>query len=125
MTAEELRRKFNESFEIDKWPDHYEVDADTYANVCQHILDHYGEIIEDGVIELYGGVKRMTLSVGINNGVLFKGVELILKDDKPTELLTLEDIKVLYALLSNQYINYENEAAILLVRKISKMLNGV
>lgn len=79
MTTEELRRKFNETFGIDNWwPTFYEVDAETYGNVCNDIINH---LIND--IKLYmewdNLDKRVSISVGPNNGIMYKNVELILK----------------------------------------------
>lgn len=124
MTTIEFRKELNEKYGLDKeWPRHLEVDNDTYANICQSIFDYNSEN-EEYRNDLT--IKRMTLSFGINNGILYKGIELIPNGRKQNiGLLSLEEIKVLYNLLSNQYVNYENEAAILLMRKMAKMLDGV
>jgi hypothetical protein len=66
-TTEELRRKFNNEFRLSKWPATYEVDSETYANVCQTIFEWAGDL---------GLVK---IAIGPNNGIMFKNVELILK----------------------------------------------
>lgn len=78
MTAEELRHHFNQTFDIDKpWPSTYEVDAETYANVCQHIFGY-----KAGKPDIYAEVTNfgffITVAVGKHNGILLAGVELIL-----------------------------------------------
>ena len=75
MTATELIRHLNEAYGISKpFPDHLEVDAETYANVCQHVFDshHYAAVDKTGK-------KSIEIQIGNNNGILVKGVELILR----------------------------------------------
>jgi len=69
MTAEQLIELFNNSFVLGKWPDRYEVDANTYANACQFVFTRRG-----GNREVDGKVR---ISLGPNNGLMFKNVELI------------------------------------------------
>lgn len=76
MTLEELRNKFNNEFGIEKWPKTYEVDSDTYANICQGIFDY--KIKDEN--RMYPFLIEVT--VGLNNGIFFKGVELILLKTK-------------------------------------------
>ena len=82
MTAEELRSHFNKVFGIEKeWPKTYEVDAVTYANCCQDLFNWMAKYKEqapyvinyENVIFLPCALRRE------NNGLMFKGVELILK----------------------------------------------
>ncbi|HWY35955.1 MAG TPA: hypothetical protein VNX68_15030 [Nitrosopumilaceae archaeon] len=72
MTTEELRLKLNSEFGINPWPETYEVDSDTYAHVCQFVFHQH--------IHAYtnGRFKQITITVGKNNGILFKNVELLL-----------------------------------------------
>ncbi len=76
MTSNQLRDLLNKEFGIDKWPSYYEVDADTYANVCQTLFqdgvnkaEHWNNYC--WIIPVYVG--------NYNNGIMFKNVELILK----------------------------------------------
>jgi hypothetical protein len=40
MTSNELRNYFNNTFGLkEKWPATYEVNAETYVNVCQAIFE--------------------------------------------------------------------------------------
>ena len=72
MDANELRIKFNTEFTpLKNWPTIFEVDPETYGFVCQ-------EILETSNRSRYGTVS---VSVGINGGIMFKGVELILRRD--------------------------------------------
>ena len=89
MTTSELRRLFNNEFGLQEWPLTYEVDHETYANVCQSIFEHqtesnslYWSSIEDG--EKKPDIHVIGVSIGLANGIMFKNVELILKKrDKP------------------------------------------
>lgn len=77
MTTAELKKKFNEDFSIDPWPTTYEVDAVTYSNVCQSIFEH---MIKTNTSTLIGEDKiGINIILGPHNGIMFKGVELILK----------------------------------------------
>ena len=127
MTAEELRIKLsNESIVNKKWPDHLEVDADTYANACQAIFDWAVE--QDGVdVSKDFTLKRQTISFGINNGIMFKNVELILTHSQESELqtfgyLNMDELRVIYNLLLHEYISYENIDAINLIHKIRSLI---
>ncbi len=116
MTANELRQKLNHEYGFTK-PDHLDVDADTYANACQAIFDS----VDEGDGEF---VKETRVAFGINNGLMFHNVELILMQDKPEEemYLSLNDLKVIYGLLSHHYVSYENIEAIQLIRKIQGLI---
>lgn len=71
MTVEELRVHFNNTFPPDKqWPDRYEVDAETYANVCQFIFWKKADMLSTHFIEV---------AIGKYGGIMFKGVELLIK----------------------------------------------
>jgi len=70
MTANELRDEFAK-FAFGQWPATYEVDADTYANVCQEIFTKQCNE-KDG--------PWITIAVGPHrDGIMFRNVELILK----------------------------------------------
>ena len=75
MTANELIQFFNDRFILGEWPDQYEVDYETYANVCQTVFEHESTEI------LYFGKEGsgVAVSLGPNHGIMFKNVELILK----------------------------------------------
>lgn len=79
MTAQELMKFINEIANtkgIDsKPPDHLDIDPITYANVCQFIFDNHRE-----AIRYEGGLIEISVLIGINNGIIFKGIELILKE---------------------------------------------
>jgi len=81
MTTEELRKKFNDEFgPKDGWPLAYEVNAETYGNVCQSVFtwaaaDNIDKIFRRG----YGDLGIVEIAIGPNNGIMFKNVELILK----------------------------------------------
>ena len=75
MTATELSRKFNDEFELNKWPTTYEVDVETYANVCQYLFENLTKLPIEGI-------RRVSIAVGKNNGILFKNVELVMKGKK-------------------------------------------
>jgi len=76
VTADELRSQFNNEFGLGNWPKQYEVDAITYANCCQEIFDLKPPHI------LLDDYKVTEVMLGYNNGLLFKGVELILMGRK-------------------------------------------
>lgn len=57
MTANELRNKFNNEFGLSEWPKTYEVDAETYGNVCQCIFDY--------LIEIEAQIKVIGDAIGI------------------------------------------------------------
>jgi len=75
MTANELIQFFNDRFILGEWPDKYEVDCLTYANVCQAVFEH--ESTELIYFSKKGSQVKITL--GPNHGIMFKNVELILK----------------------------------------------
>jgi hypothetical protein len=77
MTSNELRELFSDKFGTDPWPKTYEVDAETYGNACQTIFNHR---IESLTIKRIGNEYWINVALGPNNGIMFKDVELILKD---------------------------------------------
>lgn len=85
MTTEELRKFFNDNFNLNQWPTTYEVDHETYANVCQFMFEYksktsgmYWDTVENGKEK--STVEVVAIGIGMTNkGILFKGVELILK----------------------------------------------
>lgn len=79
MTARELAAAFGHQFGFKDWPKKFEVDAETYGNVCQAVLDNALEIqFPDTHLAEFG----LIIAVGPNNGIMFKNVELILRRDK-------------------------------------------
>jgi hypothetical protein len=52
------------------WPRTWEVDHETYANVCQHFFDTFHMREQPGFI---------SIALGPNGGILYHSVELILK----------------------------------------------
>jgi uncharacterized protein YeaC (DUF1315 family) len=77
MTTAQLKSIFNNEFGLGKWPDKYEVDHETYANVCQAIFNW---LVETGNAQNYPCLEqdKEAISLGPNNGIMFKNVELIL-----------------------------------------------
>lgn len=72
MTTAQLGHKFITDFGTNRWPKSFEVDADTFANICndyflsQKVMGEHWETIH--------------VTIGPNGGFMFKGVELLLKD---------------------------------------------
>ena len=71
MTTTELQKKFNLEFGLSPWPASYQVDHETYANVCQTI---FGVLKSLDGLEGYGYV----IMLGPHKGIMFKNVELML-----------------------------------------------
>jgi len=81
MTTIELRNYLKDNFRLDEpFPETFEVDAETYANVCQFLFNLKAEEMEEHGIEPIKYMAKVWL--GKHNGVLFKGVELILMGKK-------------------------------------------
>jgi hypothetical protein len=83
MTTDELHKLFNEEFGLNSWPITYEVDHETYANVCQSIFIHnakdaklFWDNIENRKAK--SDLKAISILIGEHNGIMFKNVELIL-----------------------------------------------
>lgn len=79
MNSDELVRHFNTVFGIrHPWPQTYIVDAETYGYCCQAVFDNtvkrLSEFLEDNTF-----VNTYAISLGHNNGIMFKNVELILE----------------------------------------------
>lgn len=82
MTYLEFRKMMNEKFGINPWPKTYEVDHETYANVCQHIFKWRYETTDIAIFEQMIGPHFCFIEISIgadNQGIMFKSVELILK----------------------------------------------
>ena len=73
MTAEELIHKLNIDYGMHKWPPVYEVDAETYANVCHYVFNMLANYFTD---------LKVTVSIGPHHGIMFKNVELILEEKR-------------------------------------------
>jgi hypothetical protein len=78
VTALELKDKLDKEFPIgEHWPKTYEVDSETYFNVLQHILRYR---IQNDNFVFIGPFKTVELILGPANGIMFKGVELLIRD---------------------------------------------
>jgi len=81
MTSNELRSIFNKTYGLGEWPKSFNVDHETYANVCQDVFNWYvknkNEVTKYSV-HIEGEETIIELSIGPNNGIMFKNVELIL-----------------------------------------------
>lgn len=75
MTANELREYFDKTYGLYTWPEKFEVDSETYANVCQEIFNKMGKHIALAYSDGY----EITVALGKSCGIKFKDVELILK----------------------------------------------
>lgn len=81
MTARELRNYMNNTYgqSLEEWPPTLEVDAITYANVLQEtILWNLKNYLYTLVPGSHYELTRICVGV-VQNGLIFKGVELILK----------------------------------------------
>lgn len=78
MTAQELRSFFNERFGIEEeWPKKFEVDAETYGYCCQAVFSNPStSTYVAGDTNLYFA----DIWLGPHKGLMFKSVELILKN---------------------------------------------
>lgn len=76
MTPNELYKKFAQEFGFGEWPKSYAVDAETYGNVSQSVLDW---LLEHEFPDTHKDYFSLPVAVGPNNGIMFKGVELLLK----------------------------------------------
>jgi hypothetical protein len=72
MTALELINKMNTEFELDGYPQFFEVDHETYANCCQFVFNYLNQ--ENPMPGL------IIVRLGRQGGLLFRNVELILKE---------------------------------------------
>lgn len=78
MTTRELREYFNDSFDLNGWPKTYEVDPETYGNVCREVLESKFKLIK-GEFPDDQDIYILQITVGPHGGIFFKGVELICK----------------------------------------------
>lgn len=90
MTAEELRDFFNDKFALGEWPLTYEVDHETYANVCQATFDFQARTTDMFWDNIENGsprpdVKLINITIGPRNGIHFRNIELILKSREVKE----------------------------------------
>lgn len=77
MKSQELAKLFGDRFGFTDWPKTYEVDADTYANCCQTV---FSWALERQFPDTSEALFMLKIAVGPNNGLMFKNVELILKE---------------------------------------------
>lgn len=71
MTAEELILQWNSEYGPNPWPVNKYVDSHTYANCCQYVFDR---------LRIHGYSDVVSIRVGPNGGLMFKNVELLLRD---------------------------------------------
>lgn len=76
MTAKELKDLFNKEYGFNPWPPTYEVDAETYGNVCQAVFNNALDRQFPDVADEFFHLK---IVVGPNIGIMYQNVELILK----------------------------------------------
>lgn len=78
MTVDELiaevNTKFGNSVET-RWPDTYEVDYETYINVCHKVFELSAK--EGDIVAHISGVLWTTVAIGPNYRIMFKNMELI------------------------------------------------
>jgi len=72
MTANELRNYFNDTWGVDGFPTTYDVDHETYANVCQEVFNNLADNYPDRL--------ALPVHIGPHRGVMFKDVELTLRE---------------------------------------------
>lgn len=72
MLAEELIRQLNVRYGFTRWPETFEVNTETYAYACLHVIKHKQQNHEPAIV----------LSFGPHKGLMFKGIELIEKKGK-------------------------------------------
>jgi hypothetical protein len=78
MTVEQLRTYINETYGMgDKtpYPKIFNVDADTYGNVCHAIFQN--KMKSSQCNSHFCGCTIIEIHLGINGGVMFKNIELI------------------------------------------------
>jgi len=83
MTAEGMRDIIN-SYAPNEPHKLFIVDAETYGNCCQEVFNNIMSIKE---YILWEGLafKAIIITLGKNNGIMFKGVELVLGISNRTE----------------------------------------
>lgn len=75
MNAKELNRHFVRTFGFNRWPNTFEVDAETYGLICQDVFDHE-------LTRQFPAVDvefKLKIAMGPHNGIMFRDVELLLK----------------------------------------------
>lgn len=79
MTAPQLIAFLNTEYGMSQnWPTDLKVDAETYANCCQYIFNYL--VGRDVSVRIGSIIFLHNFNVGPNNGLMFKNVELILKE---------------------------------------------
>ena len=80
MTPQELRDIFSKyGFSDEGYPKEYEVDVETYGNVCQEVFNHHFDNVPTTI---HGeDFSVLEIIVGPNKGIMFKNVELRIKSD--------------------------------------------
>lgn len=83
MTAQELITMMNDSWGMNQWPRQIEVNKDTFYNVFEFLLKgkiKNGDFYRLGNGEI-GQYYEIHLQMGVNKGILFKNVELLVTED--------------------------------------------
>jgi hypothetical protein len=79
---EELIAYLNNTYGIDKeWSREFEVSAELYGRVCQALINK-AKADRDLYFNWIGLVNAVSIAIGPHNGVMFKNVELIIKEDE-------------------------------------------
>jgi len=78
--VEELVQYFNNTYGLEKeWPKQFEVSAELYGKVCQAVLNKAKEDIQ--LFFQWEDLDSMIcVQIGPNNGIMFKNVELRIKE---------------------------------------------
>ena len=79
LTVEQFTRMLNTNYGMKEWPKELIVDAETYANCCQAVINHADEKDLGGFETWFGFYRGVKIAIGNHNGIIFKNVELILK----------------------------------------------
>lgn len=79
--VEELIQYFNTAYGLEKeWPKEFEVSADLYGRICQVLINKSKED-RDMYFNWTGRFENLvSILIGPNSGIMFKGVELRIKE---------------------------------------------
>lgn len=69
MTANELRKQFNDTYGLREWPKTFKVTPETYAHVCNDIFQIKNK-------HNHSNLNIIEIAVGSHGGIMFKNVEL-------------------------------------------------
>lgn len=71
MTYDELKKHLNATYKLNTWPKQYKVDAHTYANCFQTLINFHKEMNNMSLIYHH---------IGKNGGIMIMNIELILEN---------------------------------------------